>query len=304
MNSVTKIITILGPTAVGKTKFASQLALKFNGEIISADSRQVYIGMDIGTGKDLEDYIIDGKNIPYHLINIIKPQYEFSLFQFQDSFHAALEKITQNNHLPFLVGGTALYLNSILQNYNLVKVNFEDNEYKLLNNQDIEELKKILFKLNPKLHNKTDLLDKERLIKAIIISKNQNKENTFVKENIISLNIGIFEDREKLKKRIKDRLIKRLKEGMIDETQKLLDSGLSHEKLRYFGLEYKFLSLYLSGDLNYNDMFQKLASAIIQFSKRQMTWFRKMEREGVLINWLRNTELEKAEKLINNFIFY
>lgn len=302
MNSVTKIITILGPTAVGKTKFASQLALKFNGEIISADSRQVYIGMDIGTGKDLEDYIIDGKNIPYHLINIIKPQYEFSLFQFQDSFKAALKKIIQNKHMPFLVGGTALYLNSILQNYNLVKVNFEDKDFKFLKNKRIEELKEILFNQNPKLHNKTDLLDKERLIKAIIINKNQNKENTFVKENIISLNIGIFEDREKLKQRIKDRLIKRLKEGMIDETQKLLDSGLSHEKLRYFGLEYKFLSLYLSGELNYNDMSQKLASAIIQFSKRQMTWFRKMEREGVLINWLRNTELEKAEKLINNFI--
>ena len=302
MNSVTKIITILGPTAVGKTKFASQLALKFNGEIISADSRQVYIGMDIGTGKDLEDYIIDGINIPYHLINIINPQYEFSLFQFQDFFHAALKKIKQNKHLPFLVGGTALYLNSILQNYNLVKVNFEDKKYKLLNNQDIEELKKILYKLNPKLHNKTDLLDRERLIKAIIINNSQKNENKIIKENIMSLNIGIIEDREKLKQRIKDRLMKRLKEGMIDETKKLLDSGLSHEKLRYFGLEYKFLSLYLSGELNYNDMYQKLASAIIQFSKRQMTWFRKMEREGVLINWVKNTELEKAETLINNFL--
>lgn len=296
-----KVIVILGPTAVGKTKFAVDLAYKFNGEIISADSRQVYIGMDIGTGKDLSDYKFQNSTIKHHLIDVVKPECEFNLYLFQNLFYQSLKDICEDKKLPILVGGTGLYLSSVIQKYSITKVDFNSERSKVLNNYSNEKLVEILLDTNPKLHNSTDLKDKNRIIKAILIAES-NEQSETPDENIEFLIIGIFEDREIHKKMIRERLKLRLKSGMIEEVQNLLSIGISHDKLRFFGLEYKFVSQYLTGELNYNDMYQKLASAIIQFSKRQMTWFRKMEKEGIIINWMNSTDLIKAQSLISEFI--
>lgn len=295
------LITILGPTATGKTRLAALLAHEFNGEIISADSRQVYTGMNIGTGKDLSDYIVDNETVAYHLIDIISPKEEFNLFLFNKYFFSAYNQIISKKKLPFLVGGTGLYLSSILQNYKLHEVEFKNEYYKKLNNINIDELKKILLKLNPTPHNTTDLLNKERIIKAIIIAQ-KDKKNYHDAAQINKLVIGILPERLEIKNRITERLKKRLKEGMIEEVELLIKNGVSIEKLKFFGLEYKFVGMYLNSELNYNDMFQKLNSAIHNFAKRQITWFRKMEREGVKINWLSFADFEKAKILINNFL--
>lgn len=292
------LITILGPTAVGKTRLAALLADRFGGEIISADSRQVYRGMDIGTGKDLNDYIIDGKKIPYHLIDIINPSEEFNLFLFKKLFNSSFNDINSKNKIPFLVGGTGLYIHSILKKYDLTEVNFSNEKYLELNEMNITKLQALLKKLNPHLHNTTDLLDKERIIKAIIISGSQEEKDTVMNIEINSLVLGINIDRAEVKKRITARLKHRLDNGMIDEVKKLINSGITYSKLDFFGLEYKFIGRYLKGELNYNDMYQKLNSAIHDFSKRQMTWFRKMEREGIEINWINTSDYNSAEQII------
>ena len=319
------LITILGPTATGKTKLAVQLADYFDGEIISADSRQVYRGMNIGTGKDLSEYSINGKHIPYHLIDVIDPTEEFDLYKFQQLFYNSFEEISKRNQLPFLVGGTGMYLSSILQNYNLSKADFEnvEQEYSSFSN---EELRATIKELNPGLHNTTDLTDRNRILKAIAVAKTgshfdpdlsgeksvNSKEKDFSvtllprndKEKVAnSLVIGVNLSREEIKKRITVRLKKRLdEEGMVDEVKSLMDSGISYDKLIFFGLEYKFIARYLKGELNKNDMFQKLNSAIHAFAKRQMTWFRKMEREGVVINWIDGADYNKAKQLIEKYI--
>jgi len=275
------LITIIGPTASGKTSIAAQLANDFNGEIISADSRQVYRGMDIGTGKDLIEF--QKNDIRYHLIDIVEPYEEYNLFCFTKDFQSAFEKIKSNGKLPILVGGTGLYISAILQSYYLPEID-DDIELKMLNRLTFAQLKETLIKLKPKLHNVTDLKSKNRLIKAILIERAREKANPSI-SNLQSLNIGINSEREETKRRITERLKQRLTEGMIEEVEKLMQNGISSEKLNYFGLEYKFVSQYIDGKLNYNDMFQKLNSAIHNFAKRQMTWFRKMEREGVEINW-------------------
>jgi tRNA dimethylallyltransferase len=275
------LITILGPTATGKTRIAAQLARDINGEIISADSRQVYRYMDIGTGKDLIEF--QKVNVKYHLIDIIDPSEEYNLFRFTKDFQTSLEEITKKKNFPIMVGGTGLYISAILQSYYLPEIG---NEKELANLEQltIPELEKILLKLKPKFHNITDLNDKERLIRAILIEKSR-KQNQDTPPNLNSLNIGIKLEREEIKNRITKRLKERLSNGMIEEVQDLLQKGISSEKLNYFGLEYKFAGQYINGKLNYNDMFQKLNSSIHNFAKRQMTWFRKMEREGVKINW-------------------
>jgi len=298
------LITVLGPTATGKTKLAVQLAEYFNGEIISADSRQVYRRMNIGTGKDLSEYNFKGKRIHYHLIDIIDPTEEFNLYKFQQLFYKAFEEISEKKKISFLVGGTGMYLGSILQDYNLNKADFEKTQQEYSSLSD-EELRVILKKLNPVLHNTTDLNIKERILKAIAVSKAQMDNRADLSEvktvNIKSLNIGVKLPREEIKKRITARLKRRLEEeGMIDEVQSLLDSGVSYDKMIFFGLEYKFIAQYLRGELNKNDMFQKLNSAIHSFAKRQMTWFRKMEREGVMINWIEGPDFNKAKELIEN----
>lgn len=293
------LITILGPTATGKTKLAVQLADCFNGEIISADSRQVYRGMNIGTGKDLSEYFIDGRQIPYHLIDIVDPTEEFNLFSFQQSFYKSFDEINSKNKLPFLVGGTGMYLSSVLQKYTLGKADFE-KEKQILSSYSDNELRDILKDLNPSLHNTTDLNDRERIIKAIAVSKTEQEKTGA--QNIDSLVIGVNLSRDEIKKRITARLKKRLdEEGMIDEVKTLMDSGVSYDKMIFFGLEYKFIAQYLKGELNKNDMFQKLNSAIHSFAKRQMTWFRKMEKEGIVINWIDGPDFNKAKAIVGEY---
>ncbi|MBK7631363.1 MAG: tRNA (adenosine(37)-N6)-dimethylallyltransferase MiaA [Ignavibacteriales bacterium] len=290
------LITILGCTATGKTKLAVELATNFNGEIISADSRQVYRGMNIGTGKDLTEYNINDKTIPHHLIDVIDPENEFNLYTFQQLFYKSFHAIKNNHHLPFLVGGTGLYLSSVLQNYNLNKADFE-NEFNKFSSFSDDELRELLLKLNLEMHNTTDLTDRDRIIKAIAVSKSH--QNKIEQLKINSLTIGVNLPRDEIKKRITARLKRRLdEEGMIDEVKLLMDSGVSYDKMIFLGLEYKFIAQYLKGELNKNDMFQKLNSAIHAFAKRQLTWFRKMEKEGVAINWIDGPDFNKAKELI------
>jgi len=292
------LITILGPTAVGKTRLAARLAYHFNGEIISADSRQVYKEMDIGTGKDLDDYTVDGKTVLYHLIDVIEPKEEFNLFLFNKLFYEAFNKITVQGKIPFLAGGTGLYLHSILGNYNLNEVEFDEKRFDELNKLEIEKLMRILKSISRSLHNTTDLLVKERIIRAIMIAENEKQKVTEENPKINSLIIGVKLEREEIKKRITARLKQRLQNGMIEEVKRLVDEGISFDRLELFGLEYKFIGKYLNGKLNYNDMFQKLNSSIHSFAKRQMTWFRKMEREGIVINWIDGPDIEEAKQII------
>jgi tRNA dimethylallyltransferase len=299
-----ELITILGPTAVGKTGLAAKLAYRFNGEIISADSRQVYKGMDIGTGKDLTDYTVNDVKIPYHLIDILKPTEEFNLFRFKKEFDAAFNNIKKSNHIPFLVGGTGLYLSAILKGYNLVDVDFSGERYDLLMNLREDELIDILQKTSPELHNTTDLKIKERIVKAILVAEaEKDKSKIISSEAVNSLVIGVSKSRDEIKKSITARLRKRLDEGMIEEVRNLREAGVSKEKLEFFGLEYKFISRYINNELNYNDMFQKLNSAIHSFAKRQMTWFRKMEREGINISWINGPDEKAAAEIIESEYF-
>lgn len=297
------LITILGPTAVGKTFLGASLADYFGGEIISADSRQVYKGMDIGTGKDLKDYAVNGKTVPYHLIDLIDPKEEFNLFLFNQYFYKAFYEITSRQKIPFLVGGTGLYLHSILKGYDLNRVEFNEERYSELNELTIEELAAKLKMANPSLHNITDLLIKERIIRALMIAENSTRNEIERKSEINSLVIGVKLEREEIKKRITLRLKQRLENGMIDEVKQLVADGITFERLELFGLEYKFVSKYLIGELNYNDMFQKLNSSIHAFAKRQMTWFRKMEREGITINWIDGPNFEAARQIISQNYF-
>jgi len=295
------LITVLGPTAAGKTRLAALLASEFNGEIISADSRQVYKRMDLGTGKDYGDYIVNSKPVSFHLIDIAEPDEEFNLFLFRDKFFEAFNLINSSHRIPFLTGGTGLYLNSILKNYQLTKAAPSRERISELNLLSEEELREIIIKLNPSMHNKTDLELKDRIIKAILIA--ESRDVISIKENISSLNIGVFYFRDVIKKRITDRLKQRLKNGMIEEVENLIKEGITYEKLNFFGLEYRYIGLYLKGDLNYNDMQQKLNSAIHNFAKRQMTWYRKMEKEGTVINWIDGQDLERAKKIISSQFF-
>ncbi len=297
------LITILGPTAVGKTRLSALLAAHFNGEIISADSRQVYRGMDLGTGKDSADYIVDGKEIPYHLIDVIEPEEEFNLFLFNKLFYESYQIVTSKNKIPFLVGGTGLFIHSVLSKYNLNKIEFDSVRYDELNDLNIIVLRNKLLNLNPKLHNSTDLLLKERVIKAIMIAEKEDFTGIENKVEINSLTIGISVEREIVKTRITDRLKHRLANGMIEEIELLLNNGISFDKLNFFGLEYKFIGKYLKGEISYEEMFQKLNSSIHNFAKRQMTWFRKMEREGLEINWINGADYLAAEKIISNKYF-
>jgi len=293
------LITILGPTATGKTKLAARLAHKFNGEIISADSRQVYRKMDIGTGKDLSDYYVNGEKIPYHLIDIINPEEEFNLYLFIEHFKKVFKDILSRKKIPFLTGGTGLYISSVVQNYQLKKANYTKEDIERLYQLSYDELKSILLTVKPKLHNKTDLVNKERMIKAILVADSEGE--IILKDfKINSLVIGVRFERSVVRERITKRLKQRLEEGMIEEVKNLLNSGVPFERLLSFGLEYKFIALYLKGEMNYDEMFQKLNTAIHAFAKRQMTWFRKMEREGVKINWIDNGDFEKAAELISN----
>ncbi len=291
------LITILGPTACGKTRLAALLADRLDGEIISADSRQVYRRMDIGTGKDLDDYKVNGKTIPHHLIDIAEPGTEFNVFLYQQEFIRAYKEIKSRNKIPLLCGGSGFYLESILNRKMLVEVPQNNLLRETLKNKSLEELVSILSGLK-KLHSNTDSADVSRAIRAIEIEtyiiENKKPEQNF--PEIRSLIIGVNPGREFVRKNITQRLETRLKAGMIGEVEKLLSEGIEPSCMMNYGLEYKFLTLYLKGQINYSDMFQQLNTAIHQFAKRQMTWFRRMEKKGFKILWL-DGEMSEEKKL-------
>jgi tRNA dimethylallyltransferase len=292
------LVTILGPTATGKTGVAANLAAKINGEVISADSRQIYRGMDLGTGKDLADYFIDGVAVPYHLIDIEDAGVHYNVYRFHTDFIKVFKEIESHGRFPVLCGGSGLYIEAVLKNYRLIEVPPNKELRKELEGKTLAELTEILKSLKPDLHNETDVETDRRAIRAIEIEKyyaeNPQMESEMPKIN--SLNIGIDFDRELRRQRITNRLKQRLDEGMLDEVQKLLDSGLTPEQLIYYGLEYKYLTLHLTGQLSYTEMFRQLEIAIHQFAKRQMTWFRGMEKRGTKIHWI-NGHLPMEEKV-------
>lgn len=297
-----KMITILGPTASGKTSLAAVLAYHLDAEIISADSRQVYQGMDIGTGKDLADYTVVGKHIPYHLIDICKAGSKYNVYQYQQDFLEVYNKIKEANKLPILCGGSGLYLESILKGYHLSTVPPNEELRNQLNEMSHESLIQMLVEiqeqLNTKMHNSTDLDSKQRTIRAIEIGKHMLTEadpKTNFPE-IPSLIIGVDIDREERRRKITTRLHQRLEEGMIEEVKQLLNQGIAPEDLIYYGLEYKFVTEHIIGKLSYDEMVRQLEIAIHQFAKRQMTWFRGMERRGIKINWI-NASLPMEEKI-------
>ncbi|MDR2950443.1 MAG: tRNA (adenosine(37)-N6)-dimethylallyltransferase MiaA [Prevotella sp.] len=291
------LITILGPTASGKTTFACQLAYVLDAEIISGDSRQVYKSMDIGTGKDLADYTIDGKNIPYHLIDIRNAGDKYNIFEYQHDFHNAYQNIKSRNKIPVLCGGSGLYIESVLKGYSLVDVPENKELRTKYANYSLQELTKILEGYKT-LHNKTDVDTAQRAIRAIEIEEYKKsyplEQNEFPPLN--SLVIGVDIDRELRRKKISDRLNTRLKEGMIEEIQGILDKGIAPEDLIYYGLEYKYVTLYITKQLTYTEMYSQLEIAIHQFAKRQMTWFRGMEKRGTHIHWI-NAEMPAEEKI-------
>lgn len=287
-----RMITILGPTASGKTSIAAALASRIGGEIISADSRQVYRRMDIGTGKDLADYEVGGKHIPYHLIDIAEPGYKYNLFEYQRDFHTAYDDITSRGRTPVLCGGTGLYIEAVLNGYALSPVPQNQELRDSLSAKSLDELTAMLKALKGQtgsnMHNRSDVDTVQRAIRAIEIETYNLQHPTPEREmpGISSLVIGVDVDRETRRRRISDRLEARLHEGMIDEVKGLLAEGVSAESLMYYGLEYKFVTEYVTGKTTYNDMLSRLEIAIHQFAKRQMTWFRGMERRGIHINWI------------------
>ncbi|MDR0794793.1 MAG: tRNA (adenosine(37)-N6)-dimethylallyltransferase MiaA [Tannerella sp.] len=293
-----ELITILGPTASGKTSFAAALANHLDTEIISADSRQVYRRMDIGTGKDLDDYRINGVAIPYHLIDICEPGTKYNVFEYQHDFFRIYRQIKEKGKLPILCGGTGLYLESVLKGYRLLDVPHNPTLRESLKDKSLSELETILSSFKP-LHNSTDVDNAQRAIRAIEIEVyNQQYGETIVTEVTppLSLIIGIRIDREARRKKISERLQHRLENGMLDEVRTLLLSGIPPKDLIYYGLEYKFVTQYLIGDSTYTEMLSQLEIAIHQFAKRQMTWFRGMERRGFTIHWI-DASVPLAEKI-------
>lgn len=278
------ILVVLGATATGKTHLAVELAKELCGEIVSADSRQVYRGMDIGSGKDLHEY----GEIPYHLIDIADPAEEYHLFNYQKDCFKTIAEIKSRGKLPILTGGTGLYIESVLSGYKMVEVG-ENTRLRLeMDALTDHQLQERLLRLTPQLHNTTDLIERDRLYRAIEIAEARSDlaPQPEPYPELVTLNIGIDWQRHELQKRIDIRLKERLKSGMIEEVSGLSKAGVTYESLELKGLEYRFIAQYLQGKINYNDMNQKLSSAIKKFAKRQGTWFRRMERNGHTIHWV------------------
>lgn len=298
------LIVILGPTASGKTLLAAKLAYDLRGEIISADSRQVYKNMDIGTGKDLNQYIINDRRIPYHLIDIVAPESEFNLFEFQNRFYKIFSELSEKKILTVLVGGTGLYLEAVLTEYSIPHAPINHELRGDLNRKSKEELQKMLLALKPHLHNKTDLEDHERLIRAIEIERARDIKGQHQQEkpDIDAVVFGIRWERSTLRQRITMRLKERLKQGMIEEVIKLNAAGLTWTKLESFGLEYRFISQYLQKKITFDEMTTKLNTAIHQFAKRQETWFRRMEKKGIVINWLQSNDYSLLKESVMKFL--
>lgn len=296
------LITIIGPTASGKTPLAANLADRLHTEIISGDSRQVYRRMDLGTGKDLVDYVVDGRPVPYHLIDIVEPGSKYNVFEYQRDFLKAYQIIISKGKIPVLCGGTGMYIESVLKGYRLLPVPENPELRASLEGKSLEELTKILQNYK-KLHNSTDIDTAKRAIRAIEIEEYYKQQPPEYREfpTLKSLIIGVDINRELRREKITCRLKQRLEEGMIEEVRGLLAEGIHPDDLIYYGLEYKFLTQHVIGELTYDEMFLQLETAIHQFAKRQMTWFRGMERRGFTIHWLDATlpMEEKTEQIIN-----
>jgi len=294
------LIAVLGPTASGKTALAVRLARKIGGEIISADSRQVYRGMDLGTGKDLSEYGCNGDAVPFHLIDICDPTEEFSVFAFQQRFIDCFRDIAARGKIPFLVGGTGLYLDSVLRGYRMAPVPLNASLRERLTGYDMESLRRYFLSIQRDAHNSTDLLERERLIRAIEIAEFSRNHPTAALQSIQiePLVIGICLEREELRRKITLRLQTRLQAGMIDEVKRLHDRGVNWERLESFGLEYRYISRYLQHKISHEEMFQILNTRIRQFAKRQETWFRGMGKKGVPIHWMDGPDEEAAFRLI------
>jgi tRNA dimethylallyltransferase len=300
--SIYDMVTILGPTASGKTEVAVNMALKLNGEIISADSRQIYRDMDLGTGKDIEEYRINGIDVPYHLIDIAEAGYQYNVFEFQRDFLKVYHTLIEKGRFPVMCGGSGMYLEAILKGYRLIQVPVNEGRRAELQLLSLEELTDLL-KQYKSLNNTSDIENKKRAIRAIEIEEfcvsHPDTDLSFPKIN--SLIVGVKYDRDSRRRRITSRLKQRLDNGMVEEVERLIAKGLKPEDLTYYGLEYKYLTLYIIGQLTYDEMFTGLNTAIHQFAKRQMTWFRKMEREEFEIRWLDGYMPinEKTDKIIS-----
>jgi tRNA dimethylallyltransferase len=296
------LLVVTGPTASGKTALAAAVADRLNGEIISADSRQVYRGMNIGTGKDYTDYFVNGKNIPVHLIDIVDPGYKYNVFEYQRDFLKIYQDFLRRNKFPIVCGGSGMYVDSLARGYKLIEVPPDISLRKKLEKKSLDELIGIL-KSYKELHNVTDIDTKKRAIRAIEIEEYYSEEQSLTTSfpDIRSLIAGIKFDRESRRKRISQRLKDRLQNGMVEEVKQLMDKGIDSEVLIYYGLEYKYITLYLTGSLTYDEMLYRLEVAIHQFAKRQMTWFRGMERRGIKIHWLDGymPMEEKIEKVLS-----
>ncbi|MDQ1276990.1 MAG: tRNA dimethylallyltransferase [Thermodesulfobacteriota bacterium] len=313
------MVVILGPTASGKTRLAVRLAKDCGGEIISADSRQVYRGMDLGTGKDLREYTVDGVPIPFHLVDILEPMEEFHLFAYQRLFHQCFKDITARGALPVLVGGSGMYLEAIIRSYDLQEVPEDANLRRELDKLDMDALAGRLQALQPRLHNQTDLLDRERLLRAIEIAEATRLKKASSADGVPDashravgpmapppvlrpLVIGVRWERSMLRRRITDRLYARLQSGMAAEVAALNQRGVSWERLYHFGLEYRYISLYLQGLMGFDDMAKTLNTRIHQFAKRQDTWFRRMERQGVVIHWIPGDDYTALASLVERLM--
>ncbi|MCK5692416.1 MAG: tRNA (adenosine(37)-N6)-dimethylallyltransferase MiaA [Bacteroidales bacterium] len=291
------LVTVLGHTAAGKTAFAAHLAHRLGGEIISADSRQVYRGMDIGTGKDYQDYQVKNQRVPAHLIDILDAGYEYNVYLFKRDFLRVFTDISEREIMPVLCGGSGLYIESILRNYRLLNVPLNTSLREELENLSYEELVEILKLCGP-LHNITDTGNRKRMIRAIEIARYQSGQlqDSSDERELNPLVLGIRFERDIRRERITKRLRERMEEGMVDEVEGLLNSGIPAHKLDYYGLEYRYVCKYVLKELTYDEMFARLNTAIHQFAKRQMTYFRGMERRGIAIHWL-DGELSMEEKI-------
>ena len=300
-------IVITGPTATGKTKVAVDIAYQYNGEIISADSRQIYQGMDIGTGKDLDEYIINNKRIPYHLIDILDPKENYSVYQFQRDFLLSYGQIKKRRNLPILCGGTGLYIESILLKYRLQNAPGPNQELRQsLQKKTTDELLELFQNISPEKYQDPSKKDtKNRIIRSIEIEleKTANKPDIFTNQNINNfLVLGIKQERQNNRNLIRQRLIKRIREGLIEEVEGLINNKIKISRLDYFGLEYKFVGLYLKNELTKEDLIEKLHIAICQFAKRQMSWFRRMEKRGINIHWVYPDDQDTINTLIKDAI--
>jgi tRNA dimethylallyltransferase len=297
LNSIYDLLVVTGPTASGKTALAATIAYRVGGEIVSADSRQVYRGMNLGTGKDYDDYKLNGTFIPYHLIDIADPGYKYNVFEFQRDFKKVYSDLKKRKIFPVVCGGSGMYADSIITGYKMFEVPPDSGLRIELEKKSMEELKEILLTFKS-LHNSTDTDSKKRLIRAIEIEhSNRNKGKAYSGfPKVKALLVGILFEREARRKRITERLRQRLHSGMVDEVKHLIDQGIDTDTLIYYGLEYKFITLYLTGKITHEEMVRDLEIAIHQFAKRQMTWFRGMERKGIKINWI-DGELPMEEKV-------